>query len=688
MSLIDLSMASDSSKDTVAGGGPGLRARSVLALALAGLIVLLPAGILGWYALETVRQYFGQGFAENFTRLHRERILAPVTRDLALSMRLADSRLTYRFLLDEDAPQARTDFFEEAEGYRQDFRSRSYFIISLASKHYYFNDDGSLQQTPRYRLSPDRPEDAWFFALLEQGVSHNINVNHDLQLGTTRVWLNVMVTDQAGEPIGMAGTGLELGEFLADFIQDRPPGVTPMILDGNGALQAHPDPALISFASTTVGGDGMLTLFSRLPQAVDQERLEQAMGQAQANLDQVPLFTARLDGRDQLLALAYLPELDWYVVVAVDLAAAGVIQRTWLWSGLLAIGGILVLLLTGFALAVDRTVLRPLRRLQQSATVMSQGRYDIRLPPSGGGEIGDLTRAFERMAEQVRQHTRELEYRVQDRTAELRRANEEMAQAQRQIKDSIDYASLIQRAILPDHRMAALLGAHHFVLWRPRDVVGGDFYLFHNEGDRYLIGIVDCAGHGVAGALMTMLARAALDQAISSQGMASPAALLTQADHSIRDMLGDSEARGVATHMDVGLAFVDRHQGVLRYAGARIGLYHSDGHTVEVIKGGRRALGDRRRGRYDDVELALNPASTYYLVTDGYLDQSGGDMGFGLGSSLFMKLLIDHARLPLSEQAQALNQALDDYRGHHEQRDDVTVLAFRVDQDASTRFHH
>jgi hypothetical protein len=99
-----------------------------------------------------------------------------------------------------------------------------------------------------------------------------------------------------------------------------------------------------------------------------------------------------------------------------------------------------------------------------------------------------------------------------------------------------DYASLIQRAILPNRLMQASLGAHHFILWKPRDVVGGDFYIYREGEDGDLVGVIDCAGHGLPGALMTMLAFAAIDQAIDSVQGHDPAAILqnTDATNSIR----------------------------------------------------------------------------------------------------------------------------------------------------------
>ena len=117
----------------------------------------------------------------------------------------------------------------------------------------------------------------------------------------------------------------------------------------------------------------------------------------------------------------------------------------------------------------------------------------------------------------------------------------------------------------------------------------------------------------------------------------------------------------------------------MRYAGAKISLYWSDGHQIGEIKGTRRAIGDRRVGQYTDTEIDMHPGVTYYLATDGFLDQAGGELGYGFGNTRFAKLLLAHARRPMYEQANALDDELTRYRGELPQRDDVTILSFRFD---------
>jgi sigma-B regulation protein RsbU (phosphoserine phosphatase) len=660
----------------------GLRSKSMLALALACLLALVPAGLLGWQVLDGVRNYFGESYARNFTQLKRQSILAPVTRDLALSVRLADSVLTRQWLLDEGNPEKKALFFAEAEGYRKDLRDHNYFFVSAKNRNFYFNDGTKpFSDQPRYTLDLAKSSSAWFFSTLTPSNidNYNINVNYDPALQVTKVWANIIIRN-GEDKIGVVGSGLDLSSFLKDFIATSDPGVTPIILNQAGAIQAHPNPKLIAIDMTATVASLDQTLAGQLPPGPQRETLAAALAQAVTKPEAVSTLRVTLDGKEQLLALSYIPELKWHIVTAVDLKAAQVIHQGWLNGVLAALVLVLGVLLAGFGYAVEKLVLQPVRKLQRSASAMAQGDFSITLPPPSQDELGDLSRAFGTMATQIRSNTEELEHKVQARTQALEEASRDIARAYQQINDSIDYASLIQRSILPNRQMTQLLGLRQFVLWRPRDVVGGDFYIFRPEGARYLVGVVDCAGHGVAGALMTMLARSTLDQAMNLEGIASPAAILSHTDTTMRALLQQGELpRAIATNMDVGLAYVDTDTRTLRYSGAKINLYLCDGQQVQEIKGGRRAIGDRRQGRHEDTEIVMRAGVTYYLTTDGFLDQAGGELGYGFGNTRFAQLLLQHAQLPMAQQAAALNQVLDGYRGSYPQRDDITLLSFRFD---------
>ncbi|GMQ52225.1 biofilm regulation protein phosphatase SiaA [Halopseudomonas aestusnigri] len=659
----------------------GLRGKSLLALVLACLLALVPAGLIGWSVLNGIHEHFGEAYARNATLLSREKISAPISRELALSLRFANSAVTRQWLLDPDDPTKADLFFREAELYRADFRDHAYFIGRLDSLGYYFNGGDQPPSTePRYILNPESDADSWFFSTLRNTNNYNINVDTNPELDTTKVWLNMVVKDDDGSVLALAGSGLDLSTFIRDFITSDDPGVTPMIIDADGAIQAHSDRSLIALNSgadaNKDSGANLLSLVSER----DRAAVAAAIAEVATDPGGVRTLPAELQGTTELLALTFIPELNWYVVNAIDLTTAEVIDSTWLTPLLIGLAALLILLVLIFAVAIERLLLGPLRQLKRGAQAMAAGNYDVAMPAGRDDEIGELSDAFGIMAAKVRSHTQELEQRVQERTCDLEQVNQQMHAARKKIEDSIDYASLIQRSILPNRELVNALGEHHAVLWRPRDVVGGDFYIFRNEQSHCLFGVVDCAGHGVPGALMTMLAHAALDQAINDCGMHDPAAILRRTDQIVRHMLSDSpETKSVATNMDVGLAYVDLEQRQVTFAGAKIALYHCDGGTVSHLPGARRALGDKRQGDYHNQQIALQPGRTFYLCTDGFLDQAGGERGFGFGNSRFADMLRRHASLPLNEQSAAFSDTLAAYQGDYPQRDDITMLCFRFD---------
>lgn len=356
---------------------------------------------------------------------------------------------------------------------------------------------------------------------------------------------------------------------------------------------------------------------------------------------------------------------------------------------------------------LSRRAIRPIKELAQVADKVSKDQdYSIRVDNNTQDEIGLLIGSFNLMLieiqgrdQQLQCHRDSLEDEVKQRTIELSHAKEraeaanqikdieiikrkavhkEMVTAHKKIEDSIECASLIQKAILPTQQLSDFLGEHHCVKWHPRDVVGGDFYIFHVHQQSYLLGIIDCAGHGVPGALMTMLARAALDQAINKHGISSPAMLLETMDAILRNRLQNAKmSRGLAVNMDAGLAFVDVQQQQLLFAGAKMSLYWTNGQQVEEIKGGNRTILSNKVGYYADVQLPVTSAMTFCITSDGILDQAGGTDGFGFGNTRFTKVFCQHATQPVAEQADIMMNAIHDYRGNYEQRDDITLLFFK-----------
>ena len=658
----------------------GIRGKSLLALLLTFLLAIGVTVLVGREALQGVQNRFGEAYARNVVQLNRERLFAPVTRELALAQRLAESQITRAWLLDENDPAKRALFFREAAGYQRALSDHSYFAASAASNRYYSNGDQQPpSEAPRYEMKPDAPQDEWFYVTLRSDAPYHLNVDRSAVTGDLKIWFNILVRD--GErPLGIVGSGISLKAFVTQFIEEDKTGVESMVLDSHGSILVHPDQNLVTLNADTSQGRSLSTsLLGQLDDIDQANALRQAMRYSREHPGETTTVEASLDGEPRLLALTWIPELQWFVASAVDLRTAQVIELRPLMPALGAVL-LLLLLIAGGAWLVDRRVLSPLRQLRKSAQAIAAGHYNAPLPSDRDDEIGELSAAFRSMALKIHSHTSELESRVDERTRELQQANRDMAAAHKKIEDSIDYASLIQHAILPKRQLVADLDERHAVLWHPRDVVGGDFYVYRATEQGCLLGVVDCAGHGVPGALMTMLAHAAIEQAIADAGLHDPAAILARTDGIVRRMLrDDTTQQALATNMDVGLAYVDFGRRLVVYAGAKVALYYSDGESLEELPAGRRAIGDRRVGEYGNAEVGLKPGRTFYLATDGFLDQAGGELGYGFGNSRFADMILRHARLPMNEQGAAFKATLDEYQGDYPQRDDITMLCFRFD---------
>lgn len=659
----------------------GLRGKSLILLLLTCLLMLSAAGLIGYQLLDGMQGRFGEAYARNLVQLNRERMFVPVSRELALAQRLAGSQITVAWLRDEQEPQWRELFFREAAGYQAAFSDRFYFAASAQSNGYYANGAGQApSQQPRYVLEDDNSRDEWFFQAIGSESTYQINVDRSAVTGELKVWFNVQVRE--GERVlGLVGSGVNMQMFIDELVASDRAGVESMILDAYGSILVHPNPNLVTLNADTPRGRSLATsLLGQLDDMDDAKALRALMDSSRSAPGEVLTLEVSMDGGSRLLAISWLPELQWFIASSVDLSKAQVVEL----RPLLPLIGLFLLLMLalvgGTAWLVERRVLRPLRNLRVSAQALAAGQVGAPLPVGRDDEIGELSAAFEAMVRQVRRHTAELEDRVRERTRELELANREMLVAHKKIDDSIEYASLIQRAILPGRQQAEALCDNLAVLWLPRDVVGGDFYLYRSVEQGGLIGIVDCAGHGVPGAMMTMAAHAAIDQALDDGGPDDPAAILMRTDVILRGMLLDDELmHGVATNLDMALAYIDLQQRQVVYCGAKIALYYHEAGEVHKVPAARRAIADKRPGQYVNERVELVPGRTFYMTTDGFLDQAGGERGFGFGHSRFEALIRDNAHLPLCTQRDVFRTALSKYQGDYPQRDDITMLCFRFD---------
>jgi len=654
----------------------------VVVYLLTGAVALT---LFGW-GIRGVTRQLGEEFAAQYALRQKDRLLAPIQRELALSRHLADSPLLKRWAQDEEDPDLKAAALAELENYRRHFADHSYFVVISQSRHYYHNNAANEYQSQelRHTLDPAQPHDQWYFATLDKVTDFDLNVDYDVPLDVTKVWINVLVKEGA-KKLGLGGTGLELDSFIEAVLSEDRPGVTTLLLDRRGSIKAHHDRSYIELNTVAKDDAQRRTFFQRLTVPHEPQELQGLLAQVSAGQRSVAVLPLTVEQQPYLAAVAYLPEIQWFVVTLVDTAHVYSVWRFMPFAALLAIS--LLALAVAVTALLKRLVLNPLTRLRQSTQAVAAGDYGSLATVEAQNEIGELTHDFNTMTLTIRQYTGHLETLVDERTQQLQQAHFELADTHRQVVESIQYAQLLQQAMLPTAETLTQAFADHFLIWRPRDLVGGDFYYCRTDSRGGLLVLVDCTGHGVPGAFMTMAVNAALNHITGVMGIADPVPVL-QALH--REMqailhqhdLGESFENG----LDAGVCRWTWGEPVLHFAGARIDLYYQDPATpITAIRGYRASLGYRHADPdwtlFSRVDLDRIPGRTFYLTTDGLLDQAGGPKGQGFGRRRFQEVLQQGNGQSLPAQQAALEQALAAWQGEQPQRDDMTVIGFAPNAD-------
>ena len=248
----------------------------------------------------------------------------------------------------------------------------------------------------------------------------------------------------------------------------------------------------------------------------------------------------------------------------------------------------------------------------------------------------------------------------------------------KKINDSIHYAQNIQRAILPiENQIKKAFDS--FIIYRPKDVVSGDFYWFVQMGDMAFIAVVDCTGHGVPGAFMSMIGSSLLNEIILEKKIQDPAKILTLLNEKIIDALRQNETDN-NDGMDVCLISFEINSKLIKFSGAKRPLYLSKKNKeIEEIKGTRQSIGGTKEAveNFSNVEIKAETGDILYLSSDGLTDQNNKERK-RFGSNRLKEILQLNIDQSMDTQKKAIEKELDNFMEGEEQRDDITLIGIRI----------
>lgn len=270
---------------------------------------------------------------------------------------------------------------------------------------------------------------------------------------------------------------------------------------------------------------------------------------------------------------------------------------------------------------------------------------------------------------------------IQHKNVELEQQKDEILHQKTEIEDSINYAQRIQNAMLPLSEEVVSGLKELFILFKPKDIVSGDFYWYGKVEDNHIFVCADCTGHGVPGAFMSMVCADKLNQTVREEKIISPDKILEEVNRGIKTALkqaGDKDS--TRDGMDCAIITVNFNEKKLFYSGANRPIWLVRNEELLETKATKVAVGGHTPfdQEYELHEFEVQQNDLIYLSSDGYADQFGGDKGKKMKVKKFKEKVMEIHKLPLDEQARELNQHFEDWRGDHEQIDDVCVFGLKI----------
>jgi len=280
----------------------------------------------------------------------------------------------------------------------------------------------------------------------------------------------------------------------------------------------------------------------------------------------------------------------------------------------------------------------------------------------------------------LQKNKRILEAKIKERTRTIEEQKDQIAISHKNIKDSITYAKRIQKAIMPSKEIIHESFEEYFVYFRPRDIVSGDFYWLKKIGDYTVYAVADCTGHGVPGALLSMLGISFLSEIVTKARFDSPDEILNRLRKKVKQSLKQSNKDDDSKDgMDIALCVIDHESLELQFAGAYNPVYILRKGELSELKATRNPIGYHlKEQKFQNNVFQLQKGDVLYTFSDGYTDQFGEKGNTKFNKTNFKKLIKTIAGKPMKEQKDILETIFLKWKGSNEQTDDIIVMGVRI----------
>jgi serine phosphatase RsbU (regulator of sigma subunit) len=265
---------------------------------------------------------------------------------------------------------------------------------------------------------------------------------------------------------------------------------------------------------------------------------------------------------------------------------------------------------------------------------------------------------------------------------EKRLANQLLAEKTKKITDSINYASRIQQSILLEEKEVKKILPESFIFYAPKDIVSGDFYWLSEVENKTIVAAVDCTGHGVPGAFMSLIGNTLLNEIVNEKKITDPSEILNMMHVGVMKALRQNSDGHSQDGMEMSLCIIDKKSGKIEYAGAMNPVYILKNGEVNVVKPDVQSIGginplSNKAVEFSSQQLPIEKNMFLYMFSDGYMDQFGGPENKKFNTVRFKKMISNFSETPLDKQKEVVAQTINDWKGEQKQIDDMLVIGIK-----------
>lgn len=338
---------------------------------------------------------------------------------------------------------------------------------------------------------------------------------------------------------------------------------------------------------------------------------------------------------------------------------------------------LLVILLVFF---VQKHIIKPILHATYGISLIEKEHPEISLPDVWLKEPNAVVRSVEKLGGVVKE-LRETRQQLYDSNKRLKEMVDELGFANKKIMDSITYAKLIQRSLLPRQDVIQQFIPNIFSIWEPRDIVGGDMLYADVVNNAFIGAVMDCTGHGVPGAFMAIIAVSCLKRITTNEGCLDPAEILKRLNVSVKTLLHQDVNTPPLSDdgLDACVFYINPNLSQLVFASARLPIVYVNKGNISVIKGDKKSIGYRKSHTnytFTNHSFCIEKGMFFYIFTDGFVTQLGGDRNLPFSQKKLLRLIEKNYTQPFKKQRELFLNEFISYMGNNERQDDVTLIGF------------